>query len=55
MKISLKKLGDCTCGVPTENNTVGTRHCRLLACHSGVTGIDINRRFETLCGCNFLE
>ena len=25
---------------------VGTRHCRLLACHSGVAGIDTNRRLD---------
>ncbi len=36
-------LGNCTQEkpVPTQNNIVGTRHCRLLY-HSGATGIDIN-------------
>ena len=28
------------CSVPTQNNIVGTRHCRLLY-NSGATGIDI--------------
>ncbi len=36
-------FGNCTQHkpVPTQNNIVGTRHCRLLY-HSGATGIDIN-------------
>ena len=36
-------FGNCTQEkpVPTQNNIVGTRHCRLLY-HSGATGIDTN-------------
>ncbi len=38
------------CHVPTQNNIVGTRHCRLLACHSGATGIDMTsvQRFKNM-------
>ena len=29
-----------------RSRAVGTRHCRLIACHSGVAGIDTNRRLD---------
>jgi hypothetical protein len=35
--------------VPTQNNIVGTRHCRVLY-YSGATGIDINSGYTGIIG-----